>query len=359
MGIACGERFTATGGGGAGGGHAGGTGPLGGAGGTGALGGAGGTGALGGAGGQPGADWCTNGAELVGETLCVLAKGQESPECPVLDGDFVYWTTSAEVLRINKNGAPEPDVVSTEGGNNECLAIDGDHVFWLSSEGTLWHMQGNALSPAIDLETSETSKLALSPEHVYWTSRLAAGAGLVGRTSRVDSASEPIASGLNNPSGIAVDDTFVYWVDDDGLHRCPLTGTCAEPGAITPLFDHLSGSDGELRIDETHAFWNETDGISRAPKAGGAVGLIASGYSYTAGLALTADYVYFDDYEAAPDGLIGRVGKTQGAPETLVSSLDAPRGVAVDDTSFYWVNDTALGGESAPSVLKSRVPPSR
>jgi len=85
-----------------------------------------------------------------------------------------------------------------------------------------------------------------------------------------------LASGQSPEEAIAVDDSYVYWIDGGGaLARVPLAGGAPEVIATTSE----QGFTQQMAVNSTHVYWvfyrytgtTADGGLLRAPIEGGAV----------------------------------------------------------------------------------------
>jgi len=125
-----------------------------------------------------------------------------------------------------------------------------------------------------------------------------------------------------------------------------------------------------IAVDDSNVYWtnNVADGsVAMVPITGGPAAVLASAQFYPTGIAVHANEVVWANGEisvgggvAPPNaGSVMRAPLDGGAPVTLVSGLDEPFAVAVDDTSVYFtagansiVEKVALTG-GTPVVLAS------
>jgi virginiamycin B lyase len=195
--------------------------------------------------------------------------------------------------------------------------------------------------------------LAPSPaagNFVYWTSQ---GPGTVGRAKiNGTGLNNSLITGLNAPTGVAVDSKFIYWAEQDGnrIGRANLDGTGVNRDFI-PGAAGVSQATG-IAVTPTSVLWanDGTNTIGRANLDGTGVdpAFIATTAPGNCGLAADANFVYWTDTTALDR--IGRAPVGGGTAEpTFISGISARCGVTVDPSFVYWGSqtpDTSIGRAS-------------
>jgi hypothetical protein len=186
--------------------------------------------------------------------------------------------------------------------------------------------------------------------------------------------------GGENMSGLAVDGTYLYWVNVStvgsktvfgGLYQC-VPGECA--GTLTEL-GRTTGFPFVVVVDGSHVYWIDSgpNEVLRCslPSCGGnpqifakIVGAAPGEPINFSGLALYGDNVYWT--AGVADGGVFTCPKSgcSGGATTVASGQNDPAFVAVDDSGVYWANSAggsimhcALSGCAKPTVLASAEAP--
>ena len=167
-----------------------------------------------------------------GSTPTSLGAADAGPGSGIaLDANYVYWSTTFEVLKCplaGCGGSPTVLLSSSSGLTNlGPLVLDADNIYFIvtSFQDALSRIlvcakMGCANQPKTLATSADPSSpflaLATDGTTVYWTAQSrVAGAGQVCKCSVSGCANAPevIASGLNYPGGIALDARNLYWTE--------------------------------------------------------------------------------------------------------------------------------------------------
>lgn len=174
---------------------------------------------------------------------------------------------------------------------------------------------------------------------VYWGDNgTIAAANLDGSSPNLKYFKPPFPSDSSSPvCGVAVDQSYLYWVGAFGIGRVNFEGGQAAPQTIVP---HLQQPCG-IALDGSHLYWAEpkTDGIGRANLDGSAAALLISGLDRPCGIAVDGEHVYWMGWRG-----IGRarLDGTEVEPEFL-PLLVTDCGLAVDGSHLYWGEYGGIG----------------
>ena len=138
-----------------------------------------------------------------------VATGQQSPSGIASDGGDFYWAAANGIF---KGGIHDPveQIVSLSSAAWD-VAVDDDYVYWtgIGSVSRAEKMVG-ATAQNLSRNVGHNGRgIALSDGFVYWCAESAVWKMPVSGGNAVQ-----IATSLDNPWEIAVDDTFVYWTEN-------------------------------------------------------------------------------------------------------------------------------------------------
>jgi hypothetical protein len=157
-----------------------------------------------------------------------------------------------------------------------------------------------------------------------------------------------LASGLDRPAGIAVDDVNVYFSAAGTIMRVPKCGgspvTLANYSSDIGMEPYNHNSTEALLIDSTRVYWAVGAAIFSVPIEGGHTRMMVSVPDGIPAIALGTENVYF---ALGTEGAVGYVPLTADDRDSfwpLWGSQGFIHSLAIDSTSVYWTEDVGDGG---------------
>lgn len=186
-------------------------------------------------------------------------------------------------------------------------------------------------------------EIAVDDASVYWVEN---GSGSVKRVSICGGAVTTLATGQSAPSSIAVDATSVYWINYPGTEQSGTIMRVAKGGGAAPeiLAAALGGLDC-MAVGSAAVYGGGTGigEVTRIPLEGGAPTVVVPGNVLVSGLAVDTTRVYWISEKA---GALAEVllsapltSGTGGALTTLASGLNNAQSLVVGAASLYWLED--------------------
>jgi hypothetical protein len=178
--------------------------------------------------------------------------------------------------------------------------------------------------------------IALDESNVYWLNNNAGQGGEVMKVALAGGTPVILGTSPGNVQDLAVGPSGAYWTDyDNGVLRVDLGG--GTPATV----DSELGAQG-IALDAAYVYWTRSVGfsdITRAPLSGGASTALASQQTVPWRIAVDDQNAYWTGMDSGGNGwVVMKVSLAGGVPEQLASGQGLPWGIAVDGTSVYWVS---------------------
>jgi hypothetical protein len=236
----------------------------------------------------------------------------------------------------------------------DTLAMDETNLYFTAEDGYLYKLPKVGASPtrlaAATAPGSEfTEGLVMDADTLYWTAN---GDGMEGgavfSVSKSGGAVTTLATNQTRPTGIAVDDTTVYWAnqgapppqsDSDLGSPTPTIMSIAKTGGTATVLFGAPETPDALTLDATGVIWHEARAIRRIAKTGGDPTTLAAAAIPWAStnLVVSGGTLFFGADQGGWS--LDSVPLTGSSPTTLTPLPTPPGSIFVVGGSVFW-NDS-------------------
>ena len=305
---------------------------------------------------------CMGGTCLAGscQPISVGAVVEPSAQGLFVDATNVYWTNTGPGGQIKKCAiggcAGAPTALAAGLSSPNAVLAAGNDVFW-TNFGAYTLMKcaiaGCNLTPAtltlVSVTVNSFGRLASDGATLFFSD---GGSGIIRSCPLAGCGAGPtvLATSQDDPWGITVDSTSIYWVNDaaaGSVVTCPKTG-CGAGNNLLVTLANGQNSARTMAIDVDSTYW-VTQGagtVMKCQKTGCAQSptMLASGLTNPQGVAVDDTWVYFTEPSA---NAVKKVPKNGGIVVLVAGNQKGAFNVAVDAKWVYWTNNVAVG-----SVMK-------
>jgi sugar lactone lactonase YvrE len=238
----------------------------------------------------------------LGTMTPTMIASANAPEGVALDNTFVYWTAKDGVARAPLAGGPVSMLYSGAVASGPWgIAVDTAHVYWTDkTANTLLAvpLAGGALK-VLAKGLSSPDGVVVDSATVY----LADGTNqqVNGDILRVPTtgagAQSTLAPDQKGPRALALDAVSLYWTDSAPFYPSPtgLIMKVSKAGGMPVKIADAQGDPLGLAVDDTYVYWVNGDvgTIVRAPKDGGLSEVLAGGQTYVTAIAIDDNAIYW------------------------------------------------------------------
>lgn len=230
---------------------------------------------------------------------------------PVASPAAVYWSENGSIGAANFDGTGpnpnffKPNFLSDSFGPYCGFAASDSYLYWAGGFGIgRVNLDGPAAPATVSPRLNQPCGIAIDATHLYWAEP---NAGVIGRANLDGSApNAAFLTGLDRPCGVAVDGSYLYWASWRGIGRARPDGSEPEP-EFAPVAPGGCG----LAVDSQYLYWGSRGAIGRV----GLDGLFPqpdfiTGLGGVTAIAVDRDRIYWvDQVEGMVYSTIGRADK--------------------------------------------------
>ncbi len=170
------------------------------------------------------------------------------------EGDYVYWSDSANLHRCLFSGCTPQPVVAASVPNDAGLVLSGSAVFWSSGNGlyTAPKDGSSTIQPLVSPQGVVTALAVVGPL-LYW---MEDKTRILSCPINGCAGDEILLARLESDASyfLHADSTGLYWKQDNAVHFCALPG-CTNQQTVTTQ-DVRS-----FAVDDQYVYWNQNDAI--------------------------------------------------------------------------------------------------
>jgi len=257
-------------------------------------------------------------------------------------------------------------VIATGLSISSKLVMDSDFIYWAEDDGTVPYYQDDTTGVVrkVGKNGGTVTTLASGLNHpvavlldnyfVYFIERGSwpNSNGTIKKVPKNGGTITTLTSGLNYPQGAStIDATNVYFADPCNVKKIGISG-----GQVTTIATDVCWGPGALAVDGSGSlFYILVSGLTstfglKVSVNGGTVTTLASVSTSYNDTVLDTSYVYWTEQGTPPygypvpgNGVVQRISKNGGTVTLLASGLNAPTEIVLDHSSsyLYWVNNGA------------------
>jgi hypothetical protein len=253
---------------------------------------------------------------------CEINLTNTTENCGTCGRDCLQGTCSASQC--------EPWLLASTSDDAHGIAVNDNHVYWTQHSGVS-RISVNGGTPQFLANCSDAWSIALDGSHVYWTSLQLSGG--IYRTVLAGGTVELIVGGQENPTGIAVTDSAVFWGHGDGLRK---------KGFAVPKPTNVTGGPyvSAVAVDGMDIYFTSganPGAVSKVLQSGGSVTTLMGNQNLPSQLALDNNDVYFT---VLGSGNVQKVGKDGYGSQLLASGYDAPTGIDISGKYVFFADSS-------------------
>jgi hypothetical protein len=285
----------------------------------------------------------------------------------------VYWTEFGDALG-SSNGSVKGCPLAGCGGrptvygqaliNPRGVVSDGKYVYWgtatySSVPGGIWACAvAGCPSPTHLAGASIPWGMAVDATYVYWVDN---DLGTVHRVNKTTAMATVLYDGgvyddagdnIRLPEQLAADTTSLFFTDDFAtVFRLPIGG--GNPVQVAP---GTHGGGWPVAVDSTWVYFGQDGNILRAAKTATSGGTTIANVIDPVGLAVdpaVSGLVYWADWGSGNgnDGTVGKVTSDGKTKTILASSQTSPEAVTVSGPYVFWISNGTLPAPPAVDTL--------
>lgn len=256
-----------------------------------------------------------------------IAASLHGPRPLAADDTRVYFgTEDGHIYAVAFDGSGLTSLATGEGEPAD-IRVDEGAVYW-SSQGTIRKVERSGGTPVTLAAGQSHDRIALGPSDVYWG---ASDAGAVRKVAKGGGVVIDLATGLDSPSGIAVDADGIYFATNgDGTIRAmTLDGKNQRPLAVGQDSPHA------VIVEGDRVYWTTESRVASVAKSGGEPVNHAPVARSPQWVVADATYLYYANTDR---GAVERVPKAGGPMESLVQMGDTMQGIAVRGRALFFAS---------------------